>query len=651
MNNSNLKFLKEMNNSIGEIEKNCHELKVHLNNIIESEDSKKKNKKFKDNIGNLFLNLKEGNNLKVKQEFLNDLEQAFKSYYESILLIYENNFIKKIKESIQKLYELKSKIIIEFEPPKINSFFSDNNLEKSTSNNTSEVNDKYNYYEEQNNSNSPIENNLFGINDNSKSQNVIDNEKNKEIDYFCPICNKKVAKYLCDICNQLFCQECFDYTLKNDKTKRCTHNNLKTISDIKKQSEKGKMLYLNSLNKFIKSILVKSNYLFNNERIKIKSRNDSTIESIKRIYFKYPFLEKINDFDSEINFLKDINNILINSFNIENSDLKPFCICDMDKTLVNLIENLFRDDPNNYKNIIENVRNINLEEEEIGDYKDEKYEEKKLKQRKIIQYEFNNPIDDNFYYVINLIPKKNKSYNKQNITSFLINGIIQLFGIKKENIYLLFGEKDTFVNYFIKTKDFASMSLIEVEKNFLNEYERIYEYKLLYESLDPIIDKKYLDYRGNTICPNSNHNLFRGTEKYYPPYGWIGIGLKVLDIYEDNIWLEDKTKSSKWAIAYIASPLEKIKEILKNFISRFEIKKNKYKKHYSSNNEDEDIVLLPNINIAEKSENIIILNNKSYKIALMAKFLISKINEYINKDYLLLNPKYFRIYRILLKEI
>jgi len=405
MNNSNLKFLEEMNDAIGEIEKNYNELKTYLNKIIESEDTKKKSVDFKDNIGNLFLILKEGNSLIVKQEFLNDLEQAFKSYYESILLLYENDYIKNIKESIQKLSELKSKIIIEFKPPKINSYFSDINLEKSTSNNTSEVNDKYNYYEMQNNSNSPIENNLFGINDNSKSQYAIDNEKNKEIDYFCPICNKKVAIYLCDICNQLFCQECFDYTLKNDKTERCIHN-LKTISDIKKQSEKGKMLYLNSLNKFIKSILVKSNYLFNNERIKIKSMNDSTIESIKRIYFKYPFLEKINDFDSEINFLKDINNILINSFNIENSDLKPFCICDMDKTLVNLIENLFRDDPNNYKNIIENVRNINYDEEEIGDYKDEKYEEKKLKQRKIIQYEFNNPIDDNFYYVINLIPKK-----------------------------------------------------------------------------------------------------------------------------------------------------------------------------------------------------------------------------------------------------
>ena len=44
--------------------------------------------------------------------------------------------------------------------------------------------------------------------------------------------------------------------------------------------------------------------------------------------------------------------------------------------------------------------------------------------------------------------------------------------------------------------------------------------------------------------------MFRGTEKYNPPYGWIGIGLKVLNIYEDNHWLEDKTKYSKWAIAY-----------------------------------------------------------------------------------------------------
>lgn len=119
-----------MNNAIVKIENNYNELKTYLNKIIESEDTKKKNQKFKDNIKNLSLILKEGNSLIVKQKFLNDLEQAFKSYYENILFIYENDYIKNIKESIQKLSKLKSKIIIEFEPPKINSFFSDNNLEK-----------------------------------------------------------------------------------------------------------------------------------------------------------------------------------------------------------------------------------------------------------------------------------------------------------------------------------------------------------------------------------------------------------------------------------------------------------------------------------------------------------------------------------------
>ena len=67
--------------------------------------------------------------------------------------------------------------------------------------------------------------------------------------------------------------------------------------------------YLNSLNNFIKSILIKSNCLFNSEIIKSKSTNDSKIEYIKRIFFKYPNMEKINNFDSEINFLKDIKTL------------------------------------------------------------------------------------------------------------------------------------------------------------------------------------------------------------------------------------------------------------------------------------------------------------------------------------------------------
>ena len=48
---------------------------------------------------------------------------------------------------------------------------------------------------------------------------------------------------------------------------------------------------------------------------------------------------------------------------------------------------------------------------------------------------------------------------------------------------------------------------------------------------DNILDNKtYLDYKGNTINPNSSYNFFRGTEKYDPPYGWLGIGLNVMNI-------------------------------------------------------------------------------------------------------------------------
>ena len=189
------------------------------------------------------------------------------------------------------------------------------------------------------------------------------------------------------------------------------------------------------------------------------------------------------------------------------------------------------------------------------------------------------------------------------------------------------------------------MSLQEIKKNFLNEYQAIYEYKIIYEDLSILIDKNYLDCRGNTLSPNSSHNLFRGIEKYYPPYGLIGIGLKVLDIYENNNWLEDKTKSSKWAIAYLGvgqtlSSNEIIK-VLKNILKR-----------NPNNLIEKYIYLTPNINIAENFSGIISMNNKKYKVVLMAKVLIREIKEskgIIN--YWILNQKYVRIYRILLKKI
>ena len=170
-----------------------------------------------------------------------------------------------------------------------------------------------------------------------------------------------------------------------------------------------------------------------------------------------------------------------------------------------------------------------------------------------------------------------------------------------------------------------------------------------------MINKEYLDCRGNTISPNSSNNLFRGTKEYYPPYGWIGIGLKVLDLYGEKNWLEDTSKYSKWAIAYLTISSNKILSTLKNFLTKNGLKEdNNKKKNKNKRNYDKSIgevfYLTPYIGIAERNTGNISLNSKNYKIVLMAKVLISKIEENHEKNYWILNKKDVRIYRILLKE-
>ena len=400
--NPNIIFLNEMKDLISEIEKNSNELKIYLNNIIESKDSKKYEEEFKNEVENLSTCIKVGKGLQAKQKFLGFLKQAFKNYIENILLIYENEFIKKIKENIQKEHDLMNKIIIEFDPPKENYLCNDN-IDESMSRNSNKVNDNYSW--EQNDKKTFFEyDSSFDKNDNSKSQINDGSGQKKEIDYACSVCSKEEAIYLCDNCNQLFCHECFETIEKIDDTNNKCEHNLQKISDMKSQNEKGKILYLNSLKNYIKSIMIKSNYLFKSERKESKSMNDSKIKYIKKKFFKYPFIKKINDFNSEINFLKDINNIVVNNCEIENLDSKSFCISDMDKTLLDSIVSIFKDDENNNKYIRENIIEISEDEDDSNqDIENEIYIEEEDVNSKI----------NKFYYSINLIPKKRISYDKK----------------------------------------------------------------------------------------------------------------------------------------------------------------------------------------------------------------------------------------------
>ena len=200
---------------------------------------------------------------------------------------------------------------------------------------------------------------------------------------------------------------------------------------------------------------------------------------------------------------------------------------------------------------------------------------------------------------------------------------------------------------------------------------------LKYYQINPILEnfqefKDYLkieckfsdedfDTNGNFIIPNLSNNNYRGIEKYYPPYGYNGIGLKVKGKYEKNDWFLNKTKTSKWAIAYLSLFQEnnlgksstEIKEKIFDLCFKNEEPKKPEKKidPKDSNQIEKGIHLNYKIENAEKEAGLIEVNGKKYKILLMARVKIDEISRPKDKDVWVLDKRFIRIYRILFKKI
>ena len=269
-------------------------------------------------------------------------------------------------------------------------------------------------------------------------------------------------------------------------------------------------------------------------------------------------------------------------------------------------------------------------------------------------------IKNKLLYFINIVSKENIELN-----STIINTIVKNFcnylSIEKDNIFILMNHE---MDNFVKHNNITKINYNNFErKNHISD--KSYELQLLYDdylSHQCDIPKKFFDYRGNTLNPNSSYNLFRGTEKYYPPYGWIGIGLNVLGQYDNgnDEWLTNKTNSSEWAIAYTGlSPRNKaslIKKLLKYIIVKKKLNIAISKINCESNDKrnwgkvGKGIYLTPNIRIAEQYTNIISFNNKTYKVLFMARVYIKGIREPENSYFWVLDEKNIRIYRILFKE-
>ena len=581
---------------------------------------------------------------KKEQKLFEEVKDFSQKFISQSFCIYENEFIKNIKDLSEK-FENCIEDIEPFQPPNIN-YLSSNNISINLDS------DNIKSYEEDFSKKSQREILPDYLEDDNLNDDEVEEEEKEEeenIILICSLCKENRAYNFCKDCNKLFCKKCDSDLVKNKKWNK--HNIVK-INESNKYKDNIKIFFINSLNNIIKSLIMKCNYLISKEKIN---------KNIRR-KINFPYIKEENDNNSKIDFLNNINNILKEEFNGINLDVHYFYISEINKKILRKIKDIFIDEKINLiKDAIEIMAFGEDSSEDEYEYQNEAYNKDGFKK-------YEKEFDDNknmFYYVITLVSQRdNIVFNKSNIKTVLIKKLGDLLQIEKNNIFLSFNNKYNFINSYIKTKEFNSYSLKKIQENYPG-FEKLYEYKIIFDNiLKNEKYKEYLDYRGNTVCPNSSFNLMRGTEEYNPPYGWFGIGLKVMGKYEkDDDWLENKTNSSKWAIAYYSvgqyCSSNKINEIINNIITKDELNqgKNQFKcsscdKRHPGKRVGVGIYLTPDINIAEKLSGKMLINGKKYRIILMARVLISQIKEPTDINFWIINDKkYIRFYRILVKEV
>ena len=155
------------------------------------------------------------------------------------------------------------------------------------------------------------------------------------------------------------------------------------------------------------------------------------------------------------------------------------------------------------------------------------------------------------------------------------------------------------------------------------------------------LSKYHLDSRGNKIQGWSIDEK-RGNRQYYPPLGWIGIGLKVMGIYEDDIWIGMKNIEGEWCVAYHgvggdSNPREvkKITGII--YKTSFKVGNNHYHQYcddifHPGHKVGRGVYLFPSIHLAEEYAGISEINGKNYKTVLITRVRPDAIRKCLDSE-------------------
>ena len=246
------------------------------------------------------------------------------------------------------------------------------------------------------------------------------------------------------------------------------------------------------------------------------------------------------------------------------------------------------------------------------------------------------------------------------------------YNIPKNEIIVTYPQKGSLRFQVIFENDkFNDLNLDDFKSKFKNdkEFQELNNLKEIHK--DVLISvcklsKNQLDSRGNRYDWGENEK--RGNMPYDPPKGWIGIGLNVLDKYDngDNTWIGMENIKGEWCVAYHGVGQSEEPNKVKDIVSK--IIRDKFKPGMGQVHEDCDdnnhpgkkvgkgVYCTPHIKTAEDYSGTSEINGQKYKTVLMVRVKPDAIRccncEYA-KDYWVVDGtnNEIRPYRILYKKI
>ena len=396
-----------------------------------------------------------------------------------------------------------------------------------------------------------------------------------------------------------------------------------------------KMSFLNSYLLLIKKITYQCNCILNYKTI---STNNSLEED--KTFEIYPKIKSPNDNDSYLNFIKEIDTILLKKFNIGKFEEERFEMSEIDTFLKSQISKIFDikklyfgldnlfDDSNFHlsdSSFIKSIKTKNdndmvyIKTDVLYDSIEFAKRKNKIKKNVVL----NKPIEE--------IKRKIPGLNENQLTYLIdcLSNIDKERDLKMEDSIITIIKsqlqyndnvihKNILIDFLITTNKFSEFSLLEIISYFPKKKEAIelYDFKIIKDLLCIQVGiVNYIDNRGNLILSGKNQQ-FIGKDLYSAiPKDWIAIGIKREEKYIKEGWIRCYYSLGNLSSDEIKEKLNKI--IVKGFDKE------------ELNDKSNISLRIKNI---EENSSVIILDNVQFRILLMVnikKEVLTKGNKAI----------------------